>query len=274
MVSLCWALLPRQPGILFFLIFFAFIYTPFLSYVNARLLGIAGMAVWIPFIKESAFLLSGAKGVEIWLAPIPIDNYGYQAQSFRVNELTGVSFWSLVKTDLVALPILFVLSLVFWGFIWHSDAVPSEVFPAAQVNWELQAKNEVLLYSSTFVAPGEDPATKSIRDSEFMKAVHPEVIAGGFFGIIVLFTALSAFGLPVMFVYGMMRGFGGLPHYFMLELAGAILGRYYFQKRYGKKEFLQNAPTVLAGYFTGVGLIGMATIALRLIKAAVSGTPF
>ena len=34
------------------------------------------------------------------------------------------------------------------------------------------------------------------------------------------------------------------------------------------------APTLYAGYLTGVGLIGMATVALRLIYSAVSPTPF
>ena len=72
----------------------------------------------IPFVKESAFILSGVRGIDIWLAPIPIENYGAQAQSFRVNELTGVKFTSLIKADMVALPVLFVLSWVFWGFIW------------------------------------------------------------------------------------------------------------------------------------------------------------
>jgi hypothetical protein len=274
MVVLCLFILPLTTGIVFFLIFFAFLYNPFISYVNARLLGISGQSVDIPYIKESAFLLSGARGIDIWLAPVPVENYGAMAQSFRVNELTGVSFWSLIKTDLVAFPVLFILSLVFWQFIWHSDAIPSDVFPAAQINWELQAKNQVLLYSSTFVAPGDDSDGRSFSDTEFSKAIHPKVIGGGFFGIIVLFSVLTTFGLPVMLVYGMMRGFGQFPHVMILEVFGAFLSRYYFQKKFGATNFLRSAPTLLAGYFTGVGLIAMATIAMRLIKSAVSGDPF
>ena len=275
-VALCWVLLPRGSGVtvLPFLVFFAFIYSPFMSYLNARLLGISGQMVNIPFIKESSFLFSGAKGIEIWLAPIPLYNYAPQSQAFRVNELTGVSFWSLVKTDLAALPVLFILSLVFWGFIWHSDAVPSDVFPAAQINWELMAKNQVLLFSSTFIAPGENPATKSVLDSEFMKAIHPAVIGGSFVGVVALYALLAGLGLPVMLVYGLIRGFGALPHAQLLEIVGALLGRYYFQKRFGATLFLQMAPNLLAGYFTGVGLISMATIAMKLIKAAISSAPF
>ncbi len=274
-VALCYAVLPKSMSMLVFLLVFAFIYSPVISYVNARLLGISGQQVNIPFIKETFFLLSGAKGVEIWLAPVPIEDYGSMAQSYRVNELTGVKFWSLLKTDLVALPILLALSLFFWSFIWKTTPIPSEVFPAARINWELQAKQQVLLFSSTFVKPGEDPHEKSIKDSEFWKkAVHPKVIVSGFGGCIVLYSVLSFFGLPVMLVYGMIRGFGALPHTMVLEVFGALMGRYYFQKKYGRTNFLKHAPALLAGYYTGVGLISMSTIAMNLIKNAVSAAPF
>jgi hypothetical protein len=107
-----------------------------------------------------------------------------------------------------------------------------------------------------------------------MKAIHPTAIGAGFVGVTILYTVLSAFGLPIMFVYGVMRGYGSVPHIRVLEIVGALVGRYYFQKKYGSKKFLQMAPNLLAGYFTGVGLIAMATIAMKLIKSAVSSAPF
>ena len=275
LVALCYALLPKSLGILTFVLVFAFIYSPLISYVNARLLGISGQTVDIPFVREVAFLVSGAKGVDIWLAPVPIENYGPIAQSYRVNELTGVRFWSLIKTDLVALPILLVLSLLFWSFIWKSAPIPSEVFPAARVNWEFQAKNQVLLFSSTFVAPGENPDDVNITESEFWKkAIHPKVIGVGFVGCVALYMVLSAFNLPVLLIYGMIRGFGAFPHVMLLEVIGALLGRYYFQRKYGQTNFLKQAPALMAGYFTGVGLISMFTIAMQLIKNAISAAPF
>ena len=272
-VALCVVLLPKTFGIIFFLIFFTFIYSPFISYVNARLLGVSGQNVDIPFIKEGAFILSGARGLGIWLAPVPVENYGYMAQAFRVNELTGVRFWSLLKTELVAIPLLFVLSLTFWAFIWHSDAVPSDLFPAAQVNWELAAKNQVLLLSSTFVPEGEDAAA-NVMESQFMAAIHPATIGAGFVGCIGLYALLSVFGLPVMFVYGIIRGLGQLPHFMVLELSGALLGRLYFQRKYGATRFLTHAPALLAGYLSGVGLVSMVVMALMLIKSAISSSPF
>lgn len=269
LVAVCAYILRDTRGALYFLLFFAFIYNPFISYVNARLLGISGQSVEIPHVKEAVFLLSGARGIDIWLAPVPLDHFGEHAQQFRVNELTGVRFWSLLKTDLVATPVLLILSLTFWGFIWKSEAIPSDMFPAASIQWELNAKNQVLLWSSTTLA--ED---QSIMDSEFMEAIHPAVIGGSFLSTVILYTVLSIFGLPVMLIYGMMRGFGQLPHVMMLEIVGALLARFYFQKKYGFKKFRQNSPILLAGYMTGVGLIGMITIAMKLIKISVSGAPF
>ena len=273
-VALCIALLPRSFGIVFFLVFFAFVYSPFISYVNARLLGISGQNVDIPFIREGGFLLSGARGLGIWLAPVPVENYGYMAQAFRTNELTGVNLRSLIKTELVAIPVLLILSILFWSFIWKSTAVPSDLFPAAQVNWELAAKNQVLLLSSTFT-PGEDEqGPHNVADSEFMRAVHPQAIGAGFVGCVGLYGLCNAFGFPVMLIYGMIRGLGQLPHFMVLEFIGALLGRYYFQKRYGQARFLTLAPALLAGYFTGVGLVSMITMALMLIKSAITAAPF
>jgi hypothetical protein len=262
-------------GVVFFLFFFAFLYNPLISYVNARLLGISGQHVEIPHVRDAAFILSGARGVDIWLAPIPLDHFGDQAMNFRINELTGVSFWSLIKADLVAAPILLILSLMFWAFIWKSDAIPSEVFPAAAKLWELHAKQQALLWSSTFVAQGEDPNEKSVMDSQFMReAIHPKIIGAGFSACVVLYTILSFFHMPIMLIYGMIRGFGQLPHFMALEILGAMVGRFYLRRRFGQKDFLRQAPTLMAGYVTGEGLIAMATIAMKLIKAAVSTDPF
>jgi hypothetical protein len=271
MVIVCHKLVP---GIFWFLVIFTFIYNPFISYVNARLLGISGQSVDIPFVREGAFILSGCKTLDIWLAPVPIENYGYMAQSFRVNELTGVNFKSLIKCDLVTIPLLFIFSFIFWAFIWKSNAVPSDMFPAAQLQWELATKNSTLMFSSTFVPEGQDPESHSFADSEFAKALHPEYIAVGGIITVVLFGVFSIFGLPTMLIYGLIRGFGGIPHVMVLEIVGALIGRYYFQKKFGADNFLRMAPTVMAGFLTGVGLVGMATIALTLIKNAISSAPF
>ena len=154
----CYMLVPRFNP--FFLIFFTFLYTPVISYINAKLIGICGQSVTIPYPREGAFILSGFKGVEIWLAPIPVADYGGQAQSFRITELTGTNFWSYVKADLLTVPLGLVLSFVFWAFIWHASAIPSENFPFAQEMWDLQAKK-----TCSYGRPPWIPARKALRCS-------------------------------------------------------------------------------------------------------------
>lgn len=257
-----------------FILLFVFIYTPLISYLNARLLGIAGQTVEIPYMKQTAFILSGAKGLEIWMIPDGEENYGNQAQAFRVMELTGTSFWSVLKTDAVAFPLLFLFSFVFWAFIWAGNEIPGPIFPFADVFWELQSKRMALQWSATFVTPETADQPFNFWQTEFGQAVKPDVISVGGIATIVGFIFMSIFGMPVMFIYGVIKGVGQFPHMFVLEFVGALLGRFYFQKKFGKERFLRMVPTILAGYFTGVGLIGMFTVAMDLIKKAVSTSPF
>ncbi len=280
MVGLCYILLSGAEfmtpaaltAVMVFLFILAFIYNPLISYLNARLLGIAGQRIKIPYTKETFFVLSGARGLDVWMAPIPIENYGHQAQAFRVTELTGTRFWSLVKTDLVAVPVLLLLSFAFWAFIWHSNEVPSASFPYAQTYWEIQSKRTALQWSATHVVSGDEEV--DFWQTEFGKAIHPPFIGAGFATTAGIFVAMSALGLPVMFVYGMIRGFSQFPQMLLLEVVGALMGRFYLRKVFGAQQFLRMMPTILAGYFTGVGLIGMATVAMNLIQKAVSAEPF
>ena len=263
-ITVCHQLVPKFP--LMFLIFFTVIYTPFISYVNARLTGLVGQQVDIPFLLESAILLSGYKGVEIWLAPIPVANYGGNTQGWRVNELTGTRFWSFLKSGALTLPLGFVLSFIFWAFIWHSSAIPSAAFPFVQKMWDLQARNTVLIYTATMDTEGAKPL--------FFQALHWKVIAGSFSFTMIAFVLLSAFSLPIMTIYGFVGGVGGMPHGFVFLLIGALVGKFYFHKKFGQKRFLEIITVVMAGYGTGVGLIALIGVAINLIVNAVSASPF
>jgi hypothetical protein len=263
-VMLCHLLVPKFP--VGFLIFFTFFYTPLISYINARLIGIVGQHVEIPFVREAAYILSGYKGVEIWLAPIPIENYGNQAQAFRSHELTGTNFWSYVRADCLVTPLTFILSFVFWSFIWHSSAIPSDLYPFAQKMWDLQAKNTVLLYSATLDTGGAQPL--------FFQALHPAVIASSFSFAIAAFIVLSALSLPIMAIYGFVQGVGNMPHAYIAMIIGGLIGKFYFHKKFGQKRFLEIAPVLTAGYGTGVGLIALVGVAVNLIVKAVSSARF
>ena len=133
------------------LVFFgiAFLYAPLMSFVSARLDGMIGKEVSIPYIHEAVIFLTGYRGVDIWFVPFPTRNYGGHAEGFRVVELTGMRFTSLLKAELLMLPIVFGVSLMYWSFLWRLGPIPSESYPYAQLMWPLKAFDQALFFSST-----------------------------------------------------------------------------------------------------------------------------
>ena len=255
-VGLCVWLVPSFPW-LFFLAY-GFIYTPIISYITARMEGIAGQFVSLPLVREASFIAGarffGYQGIEIWYAPIPIHNYGEATVQFRQIELTGTSLRGIIKAELLVFPIVMVASLLFSQFIWRLAPIPSANYPFAQELWHLQALNTLLMQTSTLEGT-----------SMFYQALSGATVFSGLGFGIVMYMLLSLLGLPVLLIYGVVRGLGqSTPHGLVLEVAGALLGRYYFLKKYGPM-WRQYAPVLLAGFSCGMGLSGMFAMGFALI---------
>lgn len=250
-------------GVLLVLAFFAFVYTPLISYVTARLEGIAGQVVEIPFVKELSLIVSGYQGVAVWFIPLPQSNYGTQAVLYRQAELTGTKFTSLWKAEATVFPVMVALTLVFSSFIWGLSELPSSVYPYAQQIWELDAKNACLVYSST--AGGY---------SHFNEALSGTVVAAGLIVGTVLFGSLSAVAAPITLAYGIVRGLGQtLPHVIIPQAIGALIGRYYFQKKLGL-SWGQYVPVLAAGVACGFGLVSMLCIGLVFLLKSANALPY
>jgi hypothetical protein len=260
-VGLCVWLVPSFPWIFF--LAYGFIYTPVISYITARMEGIAGQFVSLPLVREASFIAGarffGYQGIEIWYAPIPIHNYGEATVQFRQIELTGTSLRGIIKAELLVFPIVMVASLMFSQFIWRLAPIPSSSYPYAQELWHLQALNTLLMQTSTLEG-----------NSMFYQALSGMTVSTGIgFGLL-MYMVLSLFGLPVMLIYGVVRGLGqSTPHGLVLEVAGALLGRYFFLKKYGPK-WRQYAPVLLAGFSCGMGLSGMFAMGFALIMKSLS----
>jgi hypothetical protein len=261
-ILLCRKLVPAFP--LIFVIFFGFVYTPIESYINARMVGMTGQFFGIPYVRQATFILSGYKGVAIWFAPIPLGNYGSLAQKFRELELTGNRITSMVKAEVLTFPLIMVCSLLFWSYIWGLAEIPSVMYPYAQKFWHFIAMQECLWYSSTT----EHGSTM------FMEAIKPTIIGTGFATGIIGLVAFSLLRWPTLFIYGFIRGFGNMPHFLLPEIFGALLGRYYFEKRFGQKEWRQYAPVLAAGFACGMGLVSMIAIAGALVKQSIAQLPY
>jgi len=147
-------------GLIVTFLLIGFLYAPLISFVSARLDGLIGMNVSIPYIRESVIFLTGYRGVDIWFVPFPGTGYGGNAEQFRIVELTGMKFTSLLKAELFMLPIVFFFSLMYWSFLWKLAPIPSESYPYAQLMWPLRAFNQALYLSSTMYSrmwkPGEE----------------------------------------------------------------------------------------------------------------------
>ena len=136
-------------GLLVMFVLIAFVYAPIMSFVSARLDGLVGKEISIPYVDEAIRFMTGFRGVEIWFVPFPTRNFGGHAEGFRVVELTGMKFTSLLKAELFMLPIVFAVSLMYWTFLWRLAPIPSESYPYAQLMWPLRAFDQALYLSST-----------------------------------------------------------------------------------------------------------------------------
>ena len=149
LIFIAWLLLPEFAQFFWFFIFFGVIFTPFQSFVNARLVGMVGQTVEIPFVREAMILLSGYRGVEIWFVPFPLGNYGAYTQKFREIELTGTRFTSIVKAEVFMVPIILFTSFMYGSYIWKLAPIPSASYPYAQKMWRLRALQQCLWYTGT-----------------------------------------------------------------------------------------------------------------------------
>ncbi|MDA0748712.1 MAG: hypothetical protein O2954_19520, partial [bacterium] len=387
--------------LLVFFFVFAFVYTPLISFVNARLDGLVGQNVNIPYIREATIFLSGFHGIDIWFVPFPLSNYGASAERFRQIELTGTKFTGILKAEFFMVPLVLVTSFMYWSYIWKLAPVPSDAYPYVQLMWPLRALQQSVWFTSTMrseilydeaenkvafepsnlpdgqwwywrvrasadthiedlkqrtygpwsrvayfytnfegtepppnpplqVDPSEPDISEALEkglpvapvilgpedgirvdtpnpsmairelvdqqgrdlvyqfevdqvpsfDGSFLQssddkpilfeALKPNVIGLGFIMGVVSFILLSVFGLPILLIFGYIRSLTSIPHVLITEIIGALLARYYFWNRFGKKQWRLYAAVLTVGFSVGMALVGMAAVSLAMIQKSVS----
>lgn len=260
-IGICVWLMPGDPVTgkgrfpwLFFLLF-AMVYRPIMGYANAKLEGMVGQHVSIPMVREASFILSGYQGAAIWFAPVPLTDDSASVRNFRVLELTGTKLMDVIKIELLAIPILVVSSLLFCELVWRLAPIPSETYPYTQEVWDLQAR----MFSLQVTATTEG-------SSEFLEAIKLPIIGAGFGAGLISFLTLSFLNLPTFLVFGAVRGLGAVtPGQILPELVGALIGRFYLEKKLGHQIYKRNVSVLLAGFMAGLGLVGMGSVAIAMI---------
>ena len=141
---------------------------------------------------------------------------------------------------------------------WSLSEIPGPAYPYADMMWELNAANQSLIYSSTLG-----------RFSTFEQAFNWHYLAFGTgFGVI-MFMVMSFISAPIMLTYGVVRGLNQtMPHTVVPQFIGALIGRYYFEKRMGVK-WRQYAPVIAAGYACGAGLITIFGVGIVFLTKSV-----
>jgi hypothetical protein len=241
---------------------FAFFWTPLNTYINARLSGIAGQHAGVPFVTEAAIFASGHRGVSVWFAPLPVGNYGNMADLLKETQLTRTRFTSLLKAELLVFPLLLVASFLFWSYIDSLGPVPSDKYPYAQKFWPQAAQMKALWASS--MQEGQ---------SLLLQAVKPGVIIGALTTLLALFSGFGALGLSTQYLYGGLGALTAFPHNVLTMFLGALLGRYVLAKKFGREAWTNYAPILTVGFGAGIGLVGMAAIALNFLWTAI-GAPY
>jgi len=251
---------------LWILFAFAFLYTPLVSYISARMYGMAGRGYELYYAREAFLVQSGFKTLEIWFMPASLSDYGVYAQRFREAELTGTKLTSIIKAEAAIWPLILAASFIFWAFLWHTSAIPSSQFPYAQMFWPMHVTFRVMWMTAT------TEGGKAVE--QFLHAIRASVILPSLVGGVALYVGLAAAKVPLFFFYGVVAGTGQMFHDNIPRLIGALLGRYYFARRFGMEDWRRYAPVLLAGFTCGMGLIAMVAIALGLIVKSVSFLPF
>ncbi|MCX7846425.1 MAG: hypothetical protein N2595_00105, partial [bacterium] len=257
----CKRLVPDFP--LWIVVLFGFVWTPLHSYISARMIGMTGGGIGVPFLRETVVITSGYKRVDIWFAPLPLADYGGAAQRFRELELTRTKFTSVIKAELLMLPVVWVSSFVFWWFFWRLQQIPSAAFPFAARLWPIAARQAYLLFTAN---TSEQPL--------LMHAIRPGVIGGAAVVGVGVYSILSALGVPIQFFYGMVAGVAVPTHVAVNMFVGALVGRYVFRKRLGEERWGRYVPVVVAGFSCGMGLAAMGAVALSLVVNCVKELPY
>ena len=239
---------------LMIMIFYALIYTPLISYATAKLEGICGQAVNVPFLKEATILFTGYKGVELWFAPMPFSNVGPETVGFRILELTGTKIISQIKTLLLTLPIITVASFLTSELLWRMNDIPSSAYPYTEMMWELQLRNWSLWITATLEG-----------GSQVLEAIDGSDILWGFGMGSGLFAVLSLVGLPVMLIYGAVWGLAqSNPGALFCTMLGAAVARLYFKRKY-KEMWLKYMTAIMAGFGCGMGITSMIAMSFNII---------
>jgi hypothetical protein len=107
-----------------------------------------------------------------------------------------------------------------------------------------------------------------------LQALKPGVIGAGLAVGLGLFILSGLFGLPTLLAFGYVQSLTTMPHFILPQVAGALLARFYFWKKYGRQQWRTYAMVLSVGFASGMALMAMISIGVALIQKSVSPLVF
>ena len=209
-----------------------------------------------PLMREATILLSGYKGLDVWFAgwvAQPGNGPGVLVNIYRVAYWLGVNPRTYLKALAIAIPLLYIFSLLYVNLYWHLAPMPSAMYPWTEVTWPINAINWVIWPS--MAVKGYFPTLK-------IELILYTIIFASILAVI-----LKVIKWPLSILVGLLWGSNTMPHALVGLLIGNIIGLI-IQRKIGKELWRKVRTVIIAGLILGNAItIGFCASILLIIKA-------
>jgi len=228
----------------------SFIYT----LVGTRSYGIVGFKQDVPYLKEGLFIaymnLTGFNNIHVWFAPLIITTFGADFCYFmKVGQICNASSKSMYKAYFMIFPLAWLVSFIYVSVFWNIAPMPSNMYPATNIYWPVQAQWLRLFASMSLSGSGGLLNPLAILFS-FAIAL-----------VIFIFSEMTSVSIPLI---ALASGMSQPIPYPTSILLGMIIGKI-IERKTGKDFWRNFRNTVVAGLSIGTGLIITISVAVKLI---------
>jgi len=223
--------------------------------IATRALGETGTSLLLPDLWTLSVYFSGYKGVGAWLIQQGMLIGGYAVPGWVTNmkiaELTKTRWMDFFK----ALVIVYIVQRLFgWTylvFFWSMSPIPSVMYPAAQIQWPIQAITQCVWM------------TRSIKLTQetFFYAF------GVMLAILLVGETLISKFVPFLSA-ALITGTTLIPPYAIAMFMGSLIGRYVFPRILGHEWWRRYRVSVVAGFILGESIIVGVGVAGSLLARA------
>jgi hypothetical protein len=247
---LFWWLIPEFPlWIAAVSIAFGFL----ISLIATRATGEVGFTITVPYMWQVTVYASSYQGLAGWLFT-PAISYGACSswvQWAKAGDLLETRPRDLFKALAIGFILANFFGLVAMEIFWRIAPIPSSMYPFTILDLPVRAVGDALW------------ATRQM-DINFITIVLSIAVS---IGICAFGELLGHLGITFS-TLGLITGTFWLPPYVITAFIGSSLGKFVFPKVLGKERWEATAGTIVAGAFTGLGIVLGFSIAIAFLTKA------